>query len=147
MNDKMSKFVMAILFLGVVQSASASVVLKDHHQLLAALNAGHTVKVKVDLTACSPEKGTEPAQSQGGLRLTAYRVTPDGAISFADDHFTVSNQGTPIRQLIRYSVLENNTVTVKVDMFSLPAYTPYTHTYAYLCPLNQGIRLLSSHPN
>ena len=111
-----------------------------------ALNQGANISVTVDLTKCKPSGTTTGAGTvQGGLKINAYRITPDGALSFSDEHPTVDANGNPIWQFIRYKVSADQTVAFSSYFFSLPSYTPLGPQISYACTVNQGIAFFTEH--
>jgi hypothetical protein len=110
----------------------------------AALERGATVSVAVDLTRCAPSGSTtRPGTTRGGLKISSYRITPDGTLSFADEHASVGQDGSPLWQFIRYQVKPDQTVAFSTDLFSLPAYTRLMPQITYACAINQGIEFVS----
>ena len=124
-----------------LRRCAAAPLLHDYAEVLANLKLGNRVNVAVDLALCAPLAGTARPFSQGGFQIKAYRLKRTGALSFADDHLTVTDEGRPIRQLTRYTIQKNNAVDVRIWMFNLPSYRPYQHSFAYACGLGQGIDL------
>ncbi|AXF25808.1 hypothetical protein CUJ89_35945 [Burkholderia pyrrocinia] len=105
-----------------------------------ALNQGASVSVAVDLSKCAPAGTTStPGTTRGGLRINAYRITPDGTLSFADEHATVDASGQPIWQFIRYQVKPDQTVAFSTDLFALPSYNRLAPRISYACAIDQGI--------
>jgi hypothetical protein len=106
----------------------------------SALDRGAAVSVTVDLTKCTPAGGTtSPGTTCGGLKINAYRITPDGTLSFADEHATVDSKGNPIWQFIRYQVKPDQTIAFTTDLVSMPLYTRLMPQIGYACAVNQGI--------
>lgn len=123
--------------------AVAAAPLADLASVEDALDDGRTVSVVLDLGRCTPASAaTKPTQTRGGVRIDAYRVTEDGTLAFADDHFTVDRDGTPIRQFLRYRVHRDGTAEFSMAVFSLPDFHPRGPTLSYACTLNQGLRFV-----
>lgn len=124
--------------------ASANPQLSTLADVEAALNRGATVSVAVDLTRCAPAGNTtQPGTTRGGLKISSYRITPDGTLSFADEHASVAQDGSPLWQFIRYQIKPDQTVAFSTDLFSLPAYTRLMPQITYACAINQGIEFFS----
>jgi hypothetical protein len=105
-----------------------------------ALNRGAEVSVTVDLTKCSPAAGTtSPGTVRGGLKINAYRILPDGTLSFSDEEATDDPGGQPFWQLLRYQVRSDQTVSFTVDLFSLPSFARLAPQIGYTCAVDQGI--------
>lgn len=126
--------------------ASSTVELSSLSDVEAALARGANVSVAVDLTRCAPAAGTTPpGTTRGGLRIGAFRIIPDGTLSFADEHATVDRTGQPIWQFLRYQVKPDQTVAFTMDVFSLPSYTRIASQIGYTCAINQGVSFLTDH--
>jgi len=105
-----------------------------------ALNRGADVSVTVDLTKCAPAgTTTSPGTTRGGLGIKAFRITPDGVLSFSDERATVDSSGQPIWQFIRYQVKPDQTIAFATDLFSLPSYARLMPEINYACAVNQGM--------
>ncbi|WP_242448985.1 VirK family protein [Burkholderia metallica] len=126
--------------------AGQAIPLSTLEEVEGALNHGAAVSVTVDLTQCSPAgTTTAPGTTRGGLRISAYRITQDGTLSFADQHATVDASGQPIWQFIRYQVKPDQTVAFSTDLFSLPSYARLAPRISYTCTVNQGIAFFAEH--
>lgn len=124
--------------------ASAASQLSSLADVEAALNHGTPVSVTVDLTRCSPAgTTTNPGTTRGGLKITSYRITPDGTLSFADEHASVGQDGSPLWQFIRYQVKPDQTVAFSTDLFSLPSYGRLMPEINYTCAVNHGIEFFA----
>lgn len=105
-----------------------------------ALSHGATVTAVVDLRTCTPAAGTaQPGTAVGGLKIGAFRVLPDGTLSFADDHFTIDRDGLPVMQYLRYRATPDQQVAFTMDVFSLPSYAKKIPELGYNCRLGQGV--------
>ncbi|MGN6650789.1 VirK family protein [Trinickia sp.] len=124
--------------------ASAASQLSNVEQVEDALNHGTPVSVAVDLTRCAPAgTTTRPGTTRGGLKITSYRITPDGTLSFADEHASVAQDGSPLWQFIRYQVKPDQTVAFSTDIFSLPSYARLMPEINYTCAINHGIEFFA----
>ncbi|KVK76056.1 hypothetical protein WS90_25090 [Burkholderia cepacia] len=120
--------------------AGEAISLSSLEDVEGALNRGAVVSVAVDLPACAPAgTTTAPGAARGGLRINAYRVAPDGTLSFSDEHATVDASGQPIWQFIRYQVKPDQTVAFSTDLFALPSFTRLAPRISYACAINRGI--------
>lgn len=124
--------------------ACAALQLSSLPEVEAALNHGTQVSVTVDLTRCAPAgTTTSPGTTRGGLKITSYRITPDGTLSFADEHASVAQDGSPLWQFIRYQVKPDQTVAFSTDLFSLPSYARLMPEINYTCAINHGIEFFA----
>lgn len=124
--------------------ASAASQLSSLADVEAALNHGTSVSVAVDLTRCAPAgTTTRPGTTRGGLKITSYRITPDGTLSFADEHASVAQDGSPLWQFIRYQVKPDQTVAFSTDIFSLPSYARLMPEIDYTCSIDHGIEFFA----
>lgn len=120
--------------------AMASTPLPTLPDIQRALDRGESVSVALNFGLCKPAQGTKATQTKGGLRLSAYRITPDGTLAFSDDHFTVANDDLkPIRQFIRYQIRPDGTAQISIHMFDLPGLQPRGTPLVYNCALNSGL--------
>jgi hypothetical protein len=100
--------------------------------------------VTVDLSRCEPTGDTKTHSStSGGLKIGSYRIMPDGTLSFSDSHESVSADGNPLWQFIRYQVKTDQTILFTSDLFSLPSYTRMTPQVAYGCAINRGVQFFA----
>ncbi|MET4674892.1 VirK family protein [Luteibacter sp. ME-Dv--P-043b] len=115
-------------------------------ELKTAADNGANIAVTVDLTKCKPTgTTTAPGTTKGGLKIGAYRVTPDGVFSFSDAHETVGQDGKPLWQFLRYQVKPDQTVAFTAFMYSLPTYTPLGPEITYECGINRGVTFIPEH--
>ncbi|KHK51025.1 signal peptidase [Ralstonia sp. A12] len=106
-----------------------------------ALAAGKQLSATIDLTRCNGDTGNTPAgTTRGGLTVGAYRILPDNTLSFADTHFTVKSDGTPITQFLRYTIDTTGTARFSSYIFAMPAYTLQSQV-SYTCQLGDGVKL------
>ncbi len=112
-----------------------------------ALNNGATVSVAVDLSRCAPGGDTKTrGATSGGLKIGPYRIMPDGTLSFSDSHESVSPDGQPLWQFIRYQVKADQTILFTSDLFSLPSYTRLAPQVAYGCAIDQSVKFFTDAP-
>ncbi|CAD0217261.1 MULTISPECIES: VirK family protein [Rhizobium/Agrobacterium group] len=105
-----------------------------------ALTAGKPVNVTVDLSLCAPGVADTPAtKTQGGMRIDAYRITTDGTLAFADQHFTIDRDGKPITQFIRYQIRSNGDADFTMVTFNMPTYERKGTSLAYKCAIDHGL--------
>jgi len=106
-----------------------------------ALAAGKQLNATIDLTRCTGDTPNTPAgTTRGGLTVSAYRILPDNTLSFADTHFTVRSDGTPITQFLRYTIDTTGTARFASYIFAMPAYTLQSQV-SYTCKLGDGVKL------
>ncbi|WP_082061867.1 VirK family protein [Xanthomonas sp. GPE 39] len=137
---------LAVALFASATVASAHAPLDSLADIEHALDSGNSVAVAIDLSQCTPTSGgATPSQIHGGLRIGSYRVTPDGTLSFADDHMTVGRDGKPIQQFLRYQIHPDNSIDFTMFIFALPSYEQTGQTLGYRCAINQGLRFNASH--
>lgn len=106
-----------------------------------ALAAGKQLSATIDLTRCTGDTPNVPAgTTRGGLTVSAYRVLPDSTLSFADTHFTVRSDGTPITQFLRYTIEPTGTAHFASYIFAMPTYALQSQV-SYTCKLGDGAKL------
>jgi len=136
---------LAASLLAFAHPAGATTSLGSLAEIERSLESGASVAVAIDLSQCTPSAGgATPTQTRGGLRIGAYRVTEDGTLSFADEHFTVGRDGKPIQQFLRYQVHPDSRIDFSMAVFALPGYQQNGATLGYRCAINQGLRFTAS---
>ncbi|QNH12161.1 VirK family protein [Xanthomonas sp. SI] len=136
---------LAASLLAFAHPAGAATPLGSLAEIERSLDSGASVAVAIDLSQCTPSAGgATPTQTRGGLRIGAYRVTEDGTLSFADEHFTVGRDGKPIQQFLRYQVHPDSRIDFSMAVFALPGYQQNGATLGYRCAINQGLRFTAS---
>lgn len=145
-NSTMALFIITSSFLTLPAIAENSKHLINLEDVKVALNNGADVSMNIDLTKCKPAGSTtKPGTAQGGVKLSSFRITPDGNLSFSDSHETVDPNGKPIWQFMRYQVKPDQTVTFSAFFFSLPSYTSIRPEVSYDCAINQGITFFANY--
>ncbi|NTF91451.1 hypothetical protein G6L46_30245 [Agrobacterium rhizogenes] len=105
-----------------------------------ALTTGKPVNVTVDLSLCTPGTAdTPPTKTRGGMRIDAYRITADGTLAFADQHFTVDRDDKPIVQFLRYQIRLNGDADLTIVVFNMPSYERKGIGLAYKCAIGRGL--------
>lgn len=94
-------------------------------QLRERLLNGEPTFSNVDINRCS-SKGETKVIVLGGVRIDAFQIqaAPDVRISYANKHFTVMEDGTPVIEFLQYSIFTNDTATFKVSRISPISYKP-----------------------
>lgn len=102
-NPTMALVIITSSFLTLPAFAENPKHLLNLDDVKAALNNGTDVSMNIDLTKCKPAGSTtKPGTAQGGVKISSFRITPDGNLSFSDSHETVDPNGKPIWQFMRY---------------------------------------------
>ena len=136
---KKSLVLLPLLLGAALSHADPTTTLNQPAALLEALDAGQKVSVTIDLSRCQPQSGGRPSQTKGGLlAIDAYRVLPDGTISFADTHFTASDSAAPLFQTLRYQVKVDGSVNFRQVLFSLPDYALVSQS-SFNCAIGNGV--------
>ncbi|KRP61459.1 VirK family protein [Pseudomonas trivialis] len=140
----MNKSRLLLLALSLPTMSWASDALPDLPAVTQSLLAGKSVSVVLDLGLCKPgSSDVEPTKTRGGLRIDAFRVTEDGTLAFADDHFSVNRDGKPINQFLRYRVHPDGTAEFSMTIFSVPDYRQIDKTLTYQCGIGKGLRFFA----
>ncbi|XIA67453.1 VirK family protein [Bradyrhizobium sp. TZ2] len=72
--------------------------------MLNPLQTGKAVKIILDLSRCTTGDAGKPGRgAQGGFVISAFRVTAQNGISFANAHQIVDSSGHPMAECIRHS--------------------------------------------
>lgn len=108
-------------------------------------NAVPTTSI-VDLNQCTLKSGTwtDDRKPIGGLALDNFLILPDPnpSIAYANSHFTVMPDGTPVIQLNQYRVKPDDTATLTFRRISPTTYKPISEPLVFECPLGTGLRFL-----
>ena len=118
--------------------------LNDQASIIDALDRGKRVAVTIDLRRCTPSnEGQAASQTVGGLTsIESYRVV-DSTLSFADAHVTVSSQGKPINQILRYRVRQDGSITFTSTIFNLPDYS-LVNQVSFECAIGNGVGFVAA---
>lgn len=131
---------LGILLATTANAANDSHLLATFPQIELALNAGKQVGVMVDLSLCTPANAdTPPTKTRGGLRIDGYRITSDGTLAFADQHFTIDRDGKPILQFLRYQIRLDGDAELTMVVFNMPSYERKGTSLAYKCAISHGL--------
>nr|WP_245269740.1 VirK family protein [Ensifer sp. WSM1721] len=72
---------------------------------------------------CTPATAdTPPTKTRGGVSIDGYRITSDGTLAFADQHFTIDRDGKPIVQFLRYRIRPDGGAEFTMVVFNVPSY-------------------------
>ncbi|MCZ7448340.1 VirK family protein [Rhizobium rhizogenes] len=130
----------AVLLATGVNAANDTHVLATFPEIELALTAGKPVSVAVDLSLCAPANGdTPPTKTRGGIRIEGYRITADGNLAFADQHFTIDRDGEPILQFLRYQIRLDGDGELTMVVFKMPSYERKGASLAYKCAISHGL--------
>lgn len=137
---------LGLCVLGAASEASGATPLSDLPAVEHALDGGASVAVVLDLSLCqSASADSKPTRTRGGRHIDAYRVTEDGTLAFADDHFTIGRDGKPIRQFLRYQIHPGGEADFSMTVFSVPDFQRVGPTLEYKCAINKGMRFVAAH--
>ncbi|KRR02240.1 VirK protein [Bradyrhizobium jicamae] len=138
---------LSILF-SLLLAASVSTMAKadepspKYAEVLSALHAGKNVKVILDLNRCTTVDGGKPGPSvQGGLVISAFRVTAQNGISFANAHQTVDSSGRPVTEYIRHSLSREGKLTVRASKLAAGA-AEAANQGEFVCELPDGAKFV-----
>jgi VirK protein len=73
-------------------------------------------------------------------RQTHFLELKGNTIAFANVHFTVSPNGSAVREFIRYRVMQNDSATVTARSLSPTTYQPVAEPLVFQCTLGHGLR-------
>lgn len=134
--------------LSLLLAASASTFVKadepspKYAEVLGALQAGKNVKLILDLSRCTTIDGDKPGPAvQGGLVISAFRVSPQHGISFANAHQTVDSSGHPVTEYIRHSLSREGKLTVRASRLA-PGATEVVNQGDFVCELPDGAKFV-----
>ncbi|WP_065754556.1 VirK family protein [Bradyrhizobium paxllaeri] len=138
------------ILLSLLSAASVSTIAKadepspKYVEVLSALQAGKNVKLILDLSRCTTLDGGKPGPAtQAGLLISAFRVTAQNGISFANAHQTVDSSGQPVTEYIRHSLSREGKLTVRASKLIVGA-TEVVNQGEFVCELPDGAKFVSS---
>nr|ASK44235.1 hypothetical protein [Rhizobium rhizogenes] len=73
------------------------------------------------------------------MRIDGYRITSDGTLAFADQHFTIDRDGKPILQFLRYQIRLDGDAELTMVVFNMPSYERKGTSLAYKCAISHGL--------
>ncbi|WP_439373222.1 VirK family protein [Bradyrhizobium sp. DASA03120] len=109
------------ILLSLLLAASVSTIAKadepspKYAEVLSALQAGKEVRVVLDLSRCTTVDGQPGPAVQGGLIISAFRVSAQNGISFANAHQTLDSSGHPMTEYIRHSLSREGRLKVRAS--------------------------------
>lgn len=125
---------------GFAQAQSAS----EFEKLRARLLAGIPAVAVVDFSRCKQQSAgaDEKAKPIGGFQIQDFLIkpAPNPHIAFADEHFTVLPDGTPVLEVIQYRIMPNEAATITVRRLSPAGYQQLSAPFMFACPLGTGLR-------
>jgi hypothetical protein len=80
----------------------------------------------------------------GGFAIRDFIEVNGNSIAFADQHFTVQPNGSPVLELIQYRVTQDNSASVTVRSLSPTTYQPVGEPRVFQCVLGDGLRFLGA---
>ncbi|MFB9263110.1 VirK family protein [Bradyrhizobium erythrophlei] len=132
------------ILLSLLLAASVSKIAKadepspKYAEVLSALQTGKNVKVMLDLSRCTTIDGGKPGPAvQGGLVISAFRVTAQNGISFANAHQTVDSSGRAVTEYIRHSLSREGKLTVRASKLAVGT-TDVVNQGEFVCELPDG---------
>ncbi|WP_244470516.1 VirK family protein [Microvirga vignae] len=136
------------ILLSLLLAASVSRVAKadepspKYAEVLNALQAGKNVKVILDLNRCTTADGGKPGPAvQGGLVISAFRVTAQNGISFANAHQTLDSSGHPVTEYIRHNLSREGKLTVRASKLAAGA-AEAVNQGEFVCELPDGAKFV-----
>lgn len=116
-------------------------------QLKERLLSGKPTISIVTLEQCTLKSGGNNAKSGvvGGIKIGAFLIQslPKASISYANKHFTITEDGTPVIEFMQYRILLDDTATFKVTRLSPMNFRPLSEQKVFDCPLGTGLRFFT----
>ncbi|MBT1517143.1 VirK protein [Bradyrhizobium sp. SRL28] len=136
------------ILLSLLSAVSVSTIAKadepspKYAEVLSALQAGKNVKLILDLNRCTTVDGGKPGPAtQAGLVISAFRVTAQNGISFANAHQTVDSSGHPVTEYIRHSLSREGKLTVRASKLTAGT-TEVVNQGEFICELPDGAKFV-----
>jgi hypothetical protein len=115
-----------------------------YQQLRKRLLAGMETHSVLSLAMCRTNAGTPPPMT-GGTRIDGFLILPGAgneSIAYADQHFTVRPDGTPVIEFLQYRVASDGTAAVTMRTLSPTTFQPLpagANATTYQCMLGRGL--------
>ncbi|OZI61327.1 VirK family protein [Bordetella genomosp. 11] len=117
--------------------------LASYPSLVAALTAGESVTVLLDLAQCTKDgSGIAGPRMQGGSRITRFLIPGGQYVAFADTHHTLDAEDRPVVEYIRYRAMADGKVIVRFAR-QAGAGSAATPGGQYECRFTRGIRFVA----
>lgn len=77
----------------------------------------------------------------GGVKINEFMILPEpnAHISYANSHFTVRPDGTPVVEFLQYRINANDTANITMHTLSPTTYKPLSKPTTINCKLGEGI--------
>ncbi|AMA60190.1 VirK family protein [Bradyrhizobium sp. CCGE-LA001] len=112
----------------------------SYAEVLDALLAGKNVKLILDMSRCTAANGGKPGSTmQAGLAISAFRVTAQNGISFANAHQTMDGSGHAVTEYIRHSLSREGKLTVRASKLIVGT-TELVNQGEFVCEVPDGAR-------
>jgi hypothetical protein len=87
-------------------------------------------------------------QVEGGFFIRDFMEVQGNKLAFANPHFTVRSDGTPVFEFLQYRVMADNSATVTLRHLSPVTYLPLPESkpIVYQCAIGQGVSFKRVHP-
>lgn len=135
------------ILLSLLLAASVSTIAKadepspKYVEVLSALQAGREVRVILDLSRCTTVDGQLGPAVQGGLIISAFRVSAQNGISFANAHQTLDSSGHPITEYIRHSLSREGRLKVRASKLAAGA-AEAVNQGEFVCEVPDGAKFV-----
>ncbi|TAK73968.1 MAG: hypothetical protein EPO11_07650 [Gammaproteobacteria bacterium] len=139
----MKKLIFAFLFLA---TNSFALELHTYDQINAAVSTGKSIHILIHYSQCTAPSA-KPEQSGSSSVFTPNEMSinnDNGYIAASLMHFTLNNPdflGKPIYEFSRYTLLNNNSVSLSSQVLDAVTYSPLTNKVTYNCQLNTGAKV------
>ncbi|UWU67754.1 VirK family protein [Bradyrhizobium sp. NC92] len=141
-NTRLSIAVSLIAAVSVSTLVKADEPSPKYIEVLNALQAGKNVRVVMDLSRCTVADGGKPGPAtQGGLAISAFRVTPQNGISFANTHQTLDSSGRAVTEYIRHNLSREGKLTVRASKLVVGT-VDVVNQGEFVCELPEGAKFM-----
>ncbi|WP_285813139.1 VirK family protein [Bradyrhizobium sp. 62B] len=138
----LTRLLSLLLVASVSTAAKAVEPSAKYVDVLSALQAGKVVKLILDLDRCTTVDGGQPGPAvQGGLIISAFRVSAQNGISFANVHQTLDSSGHPVTEYIRHSLNREGKLKVRASKLVAGA-AEAVNQGEFVCELPDGAKFV-----
>lgn len=145
MKTNIVKYIL-VFFMFFVGSSVASAT-SAYEKVVKKLTSGDDVISLLHLDKCEVIEGksTLNTSTVGGHRITEFLIipSPKSYIAYANKHFTITPDGTPIVEFVQYRVKSDDDATVTVNKLSPVTYEKLMPTTVLKCRLGAGLEIKS----
>ncbi|WP_439272550.1 VirK family protein [Pseudochrobactrum sp. HB0163] len=142
MNNIIKPTLVATLLLVTANYALAT---PRYDKIIQRLSSGEPLVSILHIGKCKIKSGktTLKINPTGGNKISDFMIlpSPKSYIAYANKHFTIMPDGTPVLEFTQYRVKSNEEATVTVNRLSPVTYKQLSPSMIFACRLGEGIEI------